>query len=165
VGIEYVTQTILASRDVRQNQSQVLSLMVAVTNLKTPEEKRVQAGRFKTMDRSSAGSFLLEAVEEIVQDHSLAFNLDEYPLWRVEHPATKIHLGGKTIHKGPKSYPLNGPPDDDMSPFDHDDADCSLSQWHHSRIPAPVVQEVSNTLKEGLILRAFCFKVSRLQFT
>ena len=44
VGIEYITQTILASRDVRQNQSQVLSLMIALTNLKTPEEKRVQAG-------------------------------------------------------------------------------------------------------------------------
>ena len=41
----------------------------------------------------------------------------------------------------------------------------ATSQSHHARIPAPVVQEVSKTVSDGLMRSAFARRVAMLQFT
>ncbi len=110
VGIEYVTQTILASRDVRQNQSQVFSLMVAVTNLKNSGRKEGPGGSIQDSGSKQREVFLAPGGGGKCLGPRLAFNLDEYPLWRVEHPATKIHLVWRDDTQRAEILPLERPP-------------------------------------------------------
>jgi len=164
--IKKFPQAFRTGRNIGQNQRQGFPFCVARPDLEALKVPWIEARTFKALDGGMRWLVVLQAHKKMIHSGFLPLHFKENPLGIILYPAAKFHLRGKAVNEGTKSHALDQPTNDDASPFNHDDpAHCSCSQSHHAGMPLPVVQEVSNTFKEGLMLRAFCLRATRLQFT
>lgn len=110
IGIENLTQTILAGGNVRQHQSGFGATAFALANFKPSIPKRVEPGSLKALDEAAWRFFLFEPEKELPKPGLGAFNFDENTLGGIPDPPLQIQFCGKPEDKRTKTNSLDGAP-------------------------------------------------------